>query len=105
MQYENNTLYYIYDPMCSWCYAFEQSLHAIKLQLPTQLNFKTVLGGLALLLMMGFLHLDNKPAVALCALHQPGREIDFQRQVLLYTQGRLSDKVYYNSTSIYNYLE
>jgi putative protein-disulfide isomerase len=47
MQYENNTLYYIYDPMCSWCYAFEQSLHAIKLQLPTQLNFKTVLGGLA----------------------------------------------------------
>ena len=47
MQYENNTLYYIYDPMCSWCYAFEQSLHSIKMQLPTQLNFKTILGGLA----------------------------------------------------------
>jgi len=47
MHPENNTLYYIYDPMCSWCYAFEQSLSALQKQLPTELNFKSVLGGLA----------------------------------------------------------
>ncbi|TXL19946.1 disulfide bond formation protein DsbA [Methylococcaceae bacterium HT2] len=46
MQYENNTLYYIYDPMCSWCYAFEQSLSSLQSQLPAELNFKAVLGGL-----------------------------------------------------------
>lgn len=47
MQLENNTLYYIYDPMCSWCYAFEQSLDALQQQLPAELSFKAILGGLA----------------------------------------------------------
>jgi len=47
MQAENNTLYYIYDPMCSWCYAFEQSLEALQSHLPADLHFKTILGGLA----------------------------------------------------------
>jgi len=47
MQPENNTLYYIYDPMCSWCYAFEQSLTQLQQQLPSELEFKPVLGGLA----------------------------------------------------------
>ncbi len=47
MQIENNTLYYIYDPMCSWCYAFEQSLDALQKQLPAELNFTPILGGLA----------------------------------------------------------
>lgn len=47
MQYQNNTLYYIYDPMCSWCYAFEQSLSSLQNQLPAELNFKAILGGLA----------------------------------------------------------
>lgn len=47
MQLENNTLYYIYDPMCSWCYAFEQSLEALHEQLPIELSFKAILGGLA----------------------------------------------------------
>ena len=47
MQYENNTLYYIYDPMCSWCYAFEQSLATLKKQLAAELSFKAVIGGLA----------------------------------------------------------
>ncbi|RLA25153.1 MAG: DsbA family protein [Gammaproteobacteria bacterium] len=47
MQAENNTLYYIYDPMCSWCYAFEQSLEALHSHLPADLHFKTILGGLA----------------------------------------------------------
>lgn len=47
MQIENNTLYYIYDPMCSWCYAFEQSLKDLRKQLPLELSFKLILGGLA----------------------------------------------------------
>lgn len=47
MQLENNTLYYVYDPMCSWCYAFEESLAEIKLKLPALISFKPILGGLA----------------------------------------------------------
>jgi len=47
MQIENNTLYYIYDPMCSWCYAFEKTLLELQQQLPSTLNFKYILGGLA----------------------------------------------------------
>lgn len=47
MQAENNTLYYIYDPMCSWCYAFEQSLGILQQQLTPDLDFKAILGGLA----------------------------------------------------------
>ncbi len=47
MLLENNTLYYIYDPMCSWCYAFEQSLSGLLQSLPANLSFKPILGGLA----------------------------------------------------------
>ncbi len=47
MQIENNTLYYVYDPMCSWCYAFEQTLSELQKQLPQTLRFKSILGGLA----------------------------------------------------------
>jgi len=47
MQLDNNTLYYFYDPMCSWCYAFEQSLSKLRKELPPQLIFKSILGGLA----------------------------------------------------------
>ncbi len=47
MQFDNNTLYYVYDPMCSWCYAFEQSLAELRKELPPQLIFKPILGGLA----------------------------------------------------------
>lgn len=47
MQIENHTLYYIYDPMCSWCYAFEQSLAELHKQLPPLISFKAILGGLA----------------------------------------------------------
>jgi len=47
MHLENNTLYYVYDPMCSWCYAFEASLTEIKSTLPLVLSFKGILGGLA----------------------------------------------------------
>lgn len=47
MKIENNTLYYIYDPMCSWCYAFELSLSGLQKQLSQSLSFKAILGGLA----------------------------------------------------------
>ncbi|MDC9727779.1 MAG: DsbA family protein [Methyloprofundus sp.] len=47
MHTENNTLYYIYDPMCSWCYAFEASLNEIQKNLPHLISFKGILGGLA----------------------------------------------------------
>ena len=47
MHLEDNTLYYIYDPMCSWCYAFEQSLAILQQHKPAELQFKAILGGLA----------------------------------------------------------
>lgn len=47
MHFEDNTLYYIYDPMCSWCYAFEQSLVILQQHKPAELQFKAILGGLA----------------------------------------------------------
>jgi len=40
-------LYYIHDPMCSWCYAFKQSLSGLQQALPTEINLIYVLGGLA----------------------------------------------------------
>jgi putative protein-disulfide isomerase len=42
-----NILYYIHDPMCSWCYAFTSVLTKLRQQLPTTIHFQTVLGGLA----------------------------------------------------------
>jgi len=47
MQIKNSTLYYFYDPMCSWCYAFEKSLLELQKQLHQLLSFKPILGGLA----------------------------------------------------------
>jgi putative protein-disulfide isomerase len=41
------TLYYIYDPMCSWCYAFKSVLKQLRTDLPIDIDFHTVLGGLA----------------------------------------------------------
>lgn len=40
-------LYYIYDPMCSWCWAFRPVWEAIKTQLPPSIKLHNVLGGLA----------------------------------------------------------
>ncbi len=46
-----NTLFYIHDPMCSWCYAFKPVLQQLRLQLSKQyadaLEFTSLLGGLA----------------------------------------------------------
>lgn len=41
------TLYYIHDPMCSWCYAFDSSLTALQKELPDFIRIKKIAGGLA----------------------------------------------------------
>jgi len=41
------TLYYVYDPMCSWCYAFAPVLRRIEEALPDSISVEYVLGGLA----------------------------------------------------------
>lgn len=41
------TLFYIHDPMCSWCWGFSSAWQSIKKQLPNTIELKTVLGGLA----------------------------------------------------------
>ena len=49
---KTNTLYYIHDPMCSWCYAFKPVLQQLRLQLkksyPDNLQLVSLLGGLAI---------------------------------------------------------
>ncbi len=41
------TLYYVHDPMCSWCWAFRLSLNALIEKLPREINIIRLLGGLA----------------------------------------------------------
>ena len=41
------TLFYIHDPMCSWCYAFDSSLTALQKELPDFIKLKKIIGGLA----------------------------------------------------------
>ena len=41
------TLFYIHDPMCSWCYAFDSSLTALQKELPEFIRIKKIVGGLA----------------------------------------------------------
>ena len=41
------TLFYIHDPMCSWCYAFDSSLTALQKELPEFIRIKKIAGGLA----------------------------------------------------------
>ena len=43
----NPTLYYIHDPMCSWCYAFRPVWTEIQQQLDTSVSVQYILGGLA----------------------------------------------------------
>lgn len=40
-------LFYIYDPMCSWCYAFEAGWRRLQNRLPERVQVTYVLGGLA----------------------------------------------------------
>lgn len=41
------TLFYIHDPMCSWCWGFNAAWQSILKQLPKGVQLETVLGGLA----------------------------------------------------------
>jgi putative protein-disulfide isomerase len=41
------SLYYIHDPMCSWCWAFRPALNAVHANLPKNLHLTYLLGGLA----------------------------------------------------------
>ncbi len=43
----NHTLYYIHDPMCSWCYAFGPVWTRLQAMLPESVQVKRLLGGLA----------------------------------------------------------
>ena len=43
----STTLYYIHDPMCSWCWGFHNIWQQVQLQLKDQLPIQYVLGGLA----------------------------------------------------------
>lgn len=40
-------LYYVHDPMCSWCWAFRPVLLELKNKLPSNIEFIRLLGGLA----------------------------------------------------------
>ena len=41
------TLYYVHDPMCSWCYAFKSTLDELKKHLSSNVKLVYVVGGLA----------------------------------------------------------
>jgi len=43
----NATLYYIHDPMCSWCWGFAPTWQRIRAGLPADLPVEHLLGGLA----------------------------------------------------------
>jgi len=43
----NTTLFYIHDPMCSWCYAFEASFRTLQKALPASIRVIKLVGGLA----------------------------------------------------------
>ena len=43
----NHTLYYIHDPMCSWCYAFGPVWARLQSALPESVKVERLLGGLA----------------------------------------------------------
>ncbi len=42
-----STLYYIADPMCSWCWGFQPTLESIIDILPEEIDVRYVMGGLA----------------------------------------------------------
>ena len=40
-------LYYVHDPMCAWCWAFDNALKHLTSQLPKRVELRRLLGGLA----------------------------------------------------------
>ena len=47
MQLSASNLYYVHDPMCSWCWAYRPVLQKLREHLPAEIRWKNVLGGLA----------------------------------------------------------
>lgn len=43
----NPTLYYVHDPMCSWCWGFNHTYNELLRHLPKNIEVKRLLGGLA----------------------------------------------------------
>jgi putative protein-disulfide isomerase len=43
----NAELYYVHDPMCSWCWGFSSALSELLHKLPQEIKVKRLLGGLA----------------------------------------------------------
>lgn len=43
----SDILFYIHDPMCSWCYAFQTALSGLEKNLPPFVRLKKLVGGLA----------------------------------------------------------
>jgi putative protein-disulfide isomerase len=43
----NAVLYYIHDPMCSWCWGYRPTWDALQLNLPDSIQVKYIVGGLA----------------------------------------------------------
>ena len=41
------TLYYVHDPMCSWCWGFSKAWQAIQDKLPSNVGIQLLVGGLA----------------------------------------------------------
>ncbi|MBT8071851.1 MAG: DsbA family protein, partial [Gammaproteobacteria bacterium] len=42
-----SVLYYVHDPMCSWCWAYRPVLQRLREHLPVEIRWQNVLGGLA----------------------------------------------------------
>lgn len=40
-------VYYVHDPMCSWCWAFAPTLKQLQARMPEGVEFRRLLGGLA----------------------------------------------------------
>ncbi len=43
----SSTLYYVHDPMCSWCWGFKSTMDTLESTLPPDVSVVRVLGGLA----------------------------------------------------------
>jgi len=46
-RHSDTVLYYIHDPMCSWCWGFKPVLRQLTQQLPANVRLEAILGGLA----------------------------------------------------------
>jgi putative protein-disulfide isomerase len=47
MSSPSTVLYYVHDPMCSWCWAYRPCLLKLREKLPGEIAWQNVLGGLA----------------------------------------------------------